>query len=93
MKRAVSISLGSSKRDKKVVIEFGGEPVQVERIGTDGDVEKARRLYRELDGKVDAFGVGGVDLYLRLDGREYPLRAALKLVEGVQQTRLWTAAG
>ncbi|MBT3389850.1 MAG: quinate 5-dehydrogenase [Chloroflexi bacterium] len=86
MKRAVSISLGSSARDKKVVVEFKGEAIQVERIGTDGDVEKAKHLYAELDGQVDAFGVGGVDLYLRLDGREYPLRAALKLVEQVKQT-------
>ena len=86
MKRAVSISLGSSTRDKKVVVEFKGEAIQVERIGTNGDAEEAKRLYAELDGQVDAFGVGGVDLYLRLDGREYPLRAALKLVEQVKQT-------
>jgi hypothetical protein len=26
-------------------------------------------------------GVGGVDLYIRLDQRQYPLRAALKLLE------------
>lgn len=86
MKRAVSISLGSSARDKKVVVDFKGESIQVERIGTDGDVDKAKRLYAELDGQVAAFGVGGVDLYLRLDGREYPLRAALKLVEQVKHT-------
>ncbi|MDW8226401.1 MAG: hypothetical protein RMJ60_01210 [Anaerolineales bacterium] len=93
MKRAVSISLGSSKRDKKVTVRFGDEIIEIERIGTDGDVEKARRLYLELDGKVDAFGVGGVDLYLRLDGREYPLRAALKLVEGVTKTPLCDGRG
>lgn len=93
MKRAVSISLGSSKRDKKVVVNFKGEEVQVERIGTDGDAAKARRMYLELDGKVDAFGVGGVDLYLRLDDREYPLRAALKLVEGVTRTPLCDGRG
>ena len=93
MKRAVSISLGSSQRDKKVTVRFGNETIQIERIGTDGDVEKARRLYLELDGKVDAFGVGGVDLYLRLDEREYPLRAALKLVEGVTKTPLCDGRG
>lgn len=93
MKRAVSISLGSSKRDKKVTLNFNGEEVQIERIGTDGDVAKARRMYLELDGKVDAFGVGGVDLYLRLDQREYPLRAALKLVEGVTKTPLCDGRG
>ncbi len=93
MKRAVSISLGSSSRDKKATVRFGKEMVEIERIGTDGDVEKARRLYLELDGKVDAFGVGGVDLYLRLEGREYPLRAALKLVEGVTKTPLCDGRG
>ncbi len=93
MKRAVSISLGSSARDKKVTIRFGNETVEIQRIGTDGDVEKARRLYLELDGKVDAFGVGGVDLYLRLDHREYPLRAALKMVKGVTRTPLCDGRG
>ncbi len=93
MKRAISISLGSSARDKKVTIRFGNETVEIQRIGTDGDVEKARRLYLELDGKVDAFGVGGVDLYLRLDNREYPLRAALKMVEGVTRTPLCDGRG
>ncbi len=86
MKRAVSVSLGNSARDKQVVVNFEGQPLSVERIGTDGDVEKARRLFTELDGKVDALGVGGVDLYIRLGRREYPLHAALKLVEGVHRT-------
>jgi hypothetical protein len=93
MRRAVSISLGSSTRDKRVVVNFKGEQVIVERIGTDGDIEKARQLYLGLDGEVDAFGVGGVDLYLRLDDREYPLRAALKLVSGVTQTPLVDGRG
>jgi hypothetical protein len=93
MKRAVSVSLGSSKRDKKVEITLKGEKILVERVGTDGDIEKARQLYSELDGKIDAFGVGGVDLYLRLDQREYPLRAALKLVNVVKQTPLCDGRG
>ncbi len=93
MKRAVSISLGSSKRDKKVVVKFNGEQIQVERLGTDGDVAKARQMYLDLDGKVDAFGVGGVDLYLRLDEKEYPLHAALKLVSGVMRTPLCDGRG
>ena len=86
MKGAVSVSLGSSARDIHVVVILNNRPISVERIGTNGDVEEARRLFAELDGNVDALGVGGVDLYLRLDDREYPLRAALKLVEDVQRT-------
>jgi len=93
MKRAMSISLGSSKRDKSVTIRLKDQDILVERIGTDGDIEKARQMYLNLDGKVDAFGVGGVDLYLRLDERAYPLHAALKLVEGVTQTPLCDGRG
>jgi len=93
MKHAVSISLGSSRRNKKVTIRFKDDEVLVERIGMDGDVDRAKKLYQELDGKVDALGVGGVDLYLRLDKREYPLRAALKLVEGVRSTPLVDGRG
>ena len=93
VKRAVGISLGSSKRDKSVTVSLNGQTIQVDRIGTDGDLQKARRLYLDLDGKVDAFGVGGVDLHLRLDGREYPLHAALKLVSGVRQTPLCDGSG
>lgn len=93
MKRAVSVSLGSSKRDKKVIVCFKGEEIQVERVGMDGDLARARQMYLDLDGKVDAFGVGGVDLYLRLDEREYPLRAALKLVSGVKRTPLCDGRG
>lgn len=93
MKRAVGISLGSSKRDKKVIVNLNGVDIQVERIGTDGDVAKARQMYLDLDGKVDAFGVGGVDLYLRLDQKEYPLHAALKLVNGIRQTPLCDGRG
>jgi hypothetical protein len=93
MKRAVSVSLGSSSRNKQVVVSFKGQDIVVERIGTDGDIEKARQIYNELDGEIDAFGVGGVDLYLRLDEREYPLRAALKLVSGVKHTPLVDGRG
>jgi hypothetical protein len=93
MKRAVSISLGSSARDKRVVIALDGTEIVVERIGTDGDAEKARRLFAELDGQVDALGVGGVDLYLRWQEREYPLRAALQLVSGVHLTPLVDGRG
>jgi hypothetical protein len=93
MKRAVSISLGSSKRDKSVKVNLNGQEILVERIGMDGDIVKAHQTYLDLDGKVDALGLGGVDLYLRLDDREYPLRAALKLVAGVKQTPLCDGSG
>ncbi len=72
MKRAVSISIGSSRRDKVVELELLGEKISIERRGTDGDMEKAAQLYKELDGKVDAFGVGGADLGVMTDNKWYP---------------------
>jgi hypothetical protein len=86
MKRAVSVSLGSSTRNKTVEAELLGESVRIERIGTDGDEVKARELFRELDGKVDAFGVGGIDLGVHTPWKNYPLYGALKLVQDVKQT-------
>lgn len=86
MKRAVSISLGSSSRDKAVEINLLGETVRIERIGTNGDEAKARQMYREMDGKVDAFGVGGIDLGVHTPWKFYPLYGALKLVQDVRQT-------
>jgi len=67
MKRVVSISLGSSARDKKVEAEFLGERFLIERVGTDGSIEKAKRLLAELDGQVACFGMGGIDFYVRCE--------------------------
>jgi hypothetical protein len=86
MKRAVSISLGSSKRDKSTEVELLGERVIIERRGTDGDAERATALFAELDGQVDALGVGGIELNIHAFGKVYPLRAAHKLVRQVRQT-------
>ncbi|MDH5607275.1 MAG: quinate 5-dehydrogenase [Anaerolineae bacterium] len=93
MKRAVSVSLGSSKRDKAVEVELLGEKVSIERIGTDGDMEKAAQMYAELDGKVDAFGVGGADLGVLADKRWYPLYSVKKMVHTVKKTPLVDGTG
>lgn len=93
MKRAVSISIGSSKRNKAVEVELLGEKVIIERIGTDGDMEKAAQLYKELDGQVDAFGVGGADLGLQVDDRWYPLYSVQPMVRFIKQTPVVDGAG
>ena len=93
MKRAVSISLGSSKRDKAVEVELLGERVSIERIGTDGDMEKAAQLYRSLDGQVDAFGVGGADLGLMVGEKWYTLHSVKPMVRFVQKTPLVDGTG
>jgi len=93
MKRAVSISLGSSRRNKAVTVRLLGEEVSIERIGTDGDMEAAARLYQELDGRVDAFGVGGADLGLMVDKKWYPLYSVRPMVRFVKKTPLVDGTG
>jgi len=93
MKRAVSISIGSSKRNKKVEVTLLGEKVSIERIGTDGDMEVAALKYKELDGTVDAFGVGGADLGAIVEGKFYPFHSVQKLVRYIQKTPVVDGGG
>lgn len=93
MKHAVSISIGSSKRNKAVEVQLLGETVCIERIGTDGDMEKAAAIYKEMDGKVDAFGVGGADLGAMVDGKWYPLYSVMPIVRFVKTTPIVDGTG
>jgi len=91
-KRVVSVSLGSSKRDSRVEIELAGIPYVMERVGTDGDFQKALSLIRELDGKVDAIGLGGIDLYLITGWKKYIIRDAKKLADAAKLTPITDGA-
>jgi len=93
MKRAVSISIGSSKRNKAVTVNLLGEEISIERIGTDGDMEAAAMKYKELDGKVDAFGVGGADLGLMVDNKWYRLYSVEKMVRFIKETPVVDGTG
>jgi hypothetical protein len=93
LKRVVSVSLGSSRRNHSVEVEFLGEKFWIERIGTDGDMELAISLIRELDGEVDAFGMGGIDLYLYAGGKRYTLRDARRIANAAKKTPIVDGSG
>ena len=93
MKRVVSVSLGSSKRDHRVEVELLGEHFEISRIGTDGDLEKAVQTIQELDGKVDAIGLGGIDVYLYAGKTRYAVRDGLKLMEAARRTPVVDGSG
>lgn len=93
MKKVVSISLGSPTRDHRVRVTLLGEEVEVERRGTGGDVKKAIALIRELDGSVDAFGLGGIDLYLVAGGRRYVIRDAQRIAAAARRTPIVDGSG
>ncbi|KXK12567.1 MAG: shikimate/quinate 5-dehydrogenase [Chloroflexi bacterium OLB14] len=93
MKHAVSVSIGSSKRNKSVEVNLLGEQVRIERIGTDGNMEAAALKFQELDGKVDAFGVGGADLEVIADGKVYPFYSVKPMVRLIKQTPVVDGGG
>jgi hypothetical protein len=93
VKRVVSISLGSSKRNHAVDVDLLGEACKVERIGTDGDMSKMIEMVSELDGKVDAFGLGGMDLYIFAGKARYTLRDAKKVVKAAKVTPILDGSG
>jgi hypothetical protein len=93
LKRVVSVSLGSSKRDHKVIVELLGEKVEISRAGTDGDFDRALDMLRELDGKVDAIGLGGIDVYLYVRQKRYAIRDGLRLMDAVKVTPVVDGSG
>ncbi len=93
LKKVVSVSLGSSTRDHKVQVELLGEQFEISRMGTDGDLEKAISVLKDLDGKVDAIGLGGIDIYLYAGKKRYAIKDALKLVRAVKQTPVVDGSG
>ncbi|HBK52601.1 MAG TPA: quinate 5-dehydrogenase, partial [Syntrophomonas wolfei] len=93
MKRIVSVSLGSSRRDHSFETEFMGVKFYIERIGTDGDWNRAIDLIRELDGKVDAFGMGGIDLYVYIAGKRYVIKDARRLMNEARKTPMLDGSG
>jgi len=94
VKRVVSVSLGSSSRDSVAETEILGEKIQVERRGTDGDINRAIALITELDGKVDAFGMGGIDLYVHAGkDKKYVLRDALRILKAAKITPMVDGGG
>lgn len=93
MRRIVSVSIGSSQRDSKAVVNVCGEDFSIERIGTDGDMQKAIALIKELDGKVAAFGMGGIDLYIWGGKRRYILREAKQIARAAKITPIVDGSG
>jgi hypothetical protein len=71
-----------------------GQDFKISRIGTDGDVAKALAMLRELDGKVDAFGLGGICFCLvGPGGRESTIRSAKPFKKAVKKTPLLDGTG
>lgn len=93
MKHVLSVSIGSSKRDHKVEMDILGEKFIIQRIGTDGDIKKAIKIIEEMDGKVSAFGMGGIDLYMCVGNKKYMFRDAAKIARAAKISPIVDGSG
>ncbi len=93
MKTVVSVSLGSSSRDHRARVNFLGEEFDISRVGMDGKLDAAIAKVRELDGNVDAIGLGGIDVYLYAGRHRYALRDGLRLLEAAKVTPIVDGSG
>ncbi len=93
MKQIVSVSLGSSSRDHRAQVELLGESFDIRREGMDGSLDRALARLRELDGTIDAIGLGGIDVYLYAGKDRYAVRDGLKLVRAVKRTPVVDGSG
>lgn len=92
-KYVVGVSLGSSSRNHSVDINVLGESIRLERIGTDGDMQKAMDMIKSLDGKADAIGLGGIDLYIYAGNRKYTFRDSQRLAKMASITPIVDGGG
>lgn len=93
MKKILSISLGSSSRDHSTIHEFLGEKCEISRIGFNADLEKVLEAYKKHDGKVDAFGVGGLEFYLAVAEKRYYFREAKRIRSAVKKSKIGDGNG
>ena len=93
MKKILSISVGSASRDHTTRSEFLGQQVELSRQGTSGDLTRAVKLYKHFDGKVDAFGVGGLEFYLAVGDRRYYFREVQQIRDAVKISKIGDGNG
>lgn len=93
MKKILSISVGSSQRDHATVHTFLGQECEIARKGTDGDYKRAVQMYRDFDGKVDAFGVGGLEFYIQVANRRFYMRDVRKVRNAIRISKVGDGNG
>ena len=92
MKRVVSVSLGSRKGDKTVVTRFLDQEFELSRRSVP-DLKAAMKLIGELDGQVDAIGLGGIDRYLYAGNRRYTIKDGERLAQCARVTPVVDGSG
>ena len=90
MKTVISISLGSTGQDFAFNTRLLGQRLQVQRLGTDGNVAQAVRLIKQWDGRADAIGLGVVKDSARLHARSVSAAQMARLTGAARRTPMST---
>ena len=93
MKKILSVSVGSSARDHTTRHTFLGQECEISRQGTDGDYPRAIQMYKDYDGKVDAFGVGGLEFYIQVANKRYYMRDVKKVAKAIKISKVGDGNG
>jgi hypothetical protein len=70
-----------------------GEEVELSRQGVNGDMERYIARYKEMDGKVDAFGVGGMEFFLQVGEHRYYFRDAKRIRQAIKVSKVGDGNG
>lgn len=80
--KIVSLSLGSSKRNKFTNFKFQDFDIYLARVGIDGDYYTLKKLIKNLqDSDIDSIGLGGTDLFLFIEDKKYIIKDSYKLAK------------
>jgi len=93
MKHVVSVSLGSRKGDFTREIVIDGAVISLERRGVDGDYDRAMQMVHELDGNVDAIGLGGIDITIWVAGKPFTVGDGRRLADAAHITPVVDGSG
>lgn len=93
MKHVVSVSLGSKKGDFEREVSLAGQTIRLAREGTDGDYDRAMARVAEMDGYVDAIGLGGIDASIWVAGKEFPIGDGKRLANAAVKTPVVDGSG
>ncbi len=80
--KVVSLSLGSSKRNKFTNFEFEDFEIYLARVGVDGDFYTLKKLINKLQNSdIDSIGLGGTDLFLFIENKKYIIKDSYELAK------------
>ena len=91
MKRCLVIHLGDD--NENFIASLGERRVEVLWRGCERDLDRARALIREHDGKVDAIGLDGIPLDLELGRAHRPYRIGRQLAAAASETKVVDGGG